>query len=361
MHFTTTVYKHSALATICSALGMVFLITGLYCLLSVSIITGLVFLALGGLLLFLSPKINKRAVMKKLKKSLTDPELIRQIQQSAVAAYSLFLNAPSIFMLEFLDQHNPEAAKLIAAKQAGHMTEDELIQQLRSLDGTAGQQTSDDSSRTSPNYTNDMFSLETVQTLSELTVKQQAALTKQKKSSKLLLTICAPLLFIGLATMIVCFQASTTTTEYREETYFMSASTGDYTCIEAREVLPYRTDDSYVYCRADGILGDVYFRISLDEEERFNAIYPPNSSSDWRYNGQYVPIYGVVRNIDGVAILDGSFEPELRTVLNAPQPWTVLSVILSVISGICVIIFGVKYLSAKKGLKALAETSHIQD
>lgn len=359
MHFSVVTYKHSGWATCFSIFGTLFLITGLYT--TIGAITsgdfpfGLVFCIIGALMLFFAPRINKRAVNKKLQKSLSDPELILRVQRSAVAAYSLFMNAPSLPMMQYLEQLNPEAAKLIAAKQAGMLTEDELLLQLRNMDGASEQHECEQQPHSDLKYENEMFKLENMYTLDELAEKKRSVLTKQKKQRKVSLYVCGAVFLVALVTFIICIACTTQTVADREIVFVSMAKKGDYTELTTKQLTPHYTDGGYVYCEAKvDYSTTVDVRFPESEQNQFDAMFHPIDYGYYASN-TLVSIYGEVVEYKGMLILDGSFEREQETHYNMPMPWTVLACVLLFISGICLILFGVTHVGANKELKALTE------
>ncbi len=352
MHFSYTHYKHSVLATVCSAFGMTFIISGISGLVNAMYIGALICFAIGALLLFLAPKANKRAVRKKMMKSLKDPELIRRIRQSAVAAYALFKNAPTIVMLQYLAQYNPEAAKLITDKLDGHMSEEELIEKLRSMDEVAEQQICDTQSSSGKIYENEMFQLENVKTVDEQRDEACAELSMQQKISRVWLKIGIPVLWVSAVAFIVCLMLSTSIEKEPIDIY--DARTGDYVQLETDAIRQYKTEDGYVYFRVNSWASWANFRIPETETDQLYTVFRVDKDDpDRRTSRKPVSIYGVVRNVDGVAVLDGSLEPEMRK--NAPMPWTAIALALMISSAICLIVFLKKYLSAKKALVSLVK------
>ena len=352
MHFSYTVYKHSPLATFCSAFGVMFLITGLYSLLSVEFIAAVIFFALGGLLLFLAPRISKRAVTRKIDKALKDPKLIQNIQNSAEAAYALFLNMPTIPMLQYLEQHNPEAARRIAAKQAGKITEDELIRKLRDIDETFAKQPSDQFTTSDRIYKNEMFELKRIYTQDERTKKTQEELIKKKKQSKTGILACGAVFLVAISAMIFCPIISITVAAPREVEYLGNSRAGAYVQVDVTEIRQYKTVDGYAYYVATDGVFTRKVRISQDEVGELNTFFQSDSDTNWKVKGEAVSIYGELQSIDGEFVLDGSLKQEKEQTERA-FPLVIVAGIVLMISVVCLAILTEKYLKYRKETKII--------
>ena len=353
MRFSYTVYKHSPLATFCSAFGWVFLITGLYSLVSVEFIAAIIFFALGGLLLFLAPRVNKRTVERKMEKALKDPKLIRNIQESAEAAYALFLNMPTIPMLQYVEQYNPEAARWIAAKQAGHITEDELIQKLRGVDETFSKQRSDQVASSDRIYKNEMFELKRAYTQGERTKKTQEELIRKKKQSKNGILICGAVFFVAILAMVFFSMFPVTVATPREVEDSRISRAGAYVQMDVTEIREYKTEDGCAfYIATDGVFTRKV-RISQDEVEKLHTFFYIDSDTKWKVKGEAVSIYGELRSVDGEFVLDGSLKREQKQTESAVPVIIVAGIVLS-ISGICLAVFAEKYLAYRKESKVIS-------
>ncbi|MBE6784361.1 MAG: hypothetical protein E7536_10180 [Ruminococcaceae bacterium] len=201
MYIFFSFYKKSFLATLLSISGSVCLAIGIYALFEREFLPGLIYILVGAGLLFIASKVNKAVIKRKLEKSLKDPKLIEYVQKSSLAAYSLFKNDPSPFMLKYIAGINPYAAALINQLCTNQITETVLISMLTQHDAQNGSIILWNNVQTTL-YHNNMFSLNLVvesNSEAEFDLKKKIKRNETKKA----LTIIGIVVLITLVFTVI--------------------------------------------------------------------------------------------------------------------------------------------------------------
>lgn len=207
------VYPKSLLATLCSLGGMLCLALGIGGAVNDisdkkygDLVLWIILAVLGVAIFISADKVNKVVVKRKMKKSLEDEKLIAYIQQSTLAAYSLFKNDPTDAMLSYIYGYNPYAANVIKQYITYAITEDVLINVLREYDTQNGSIGIWDEKKSSL-YHNNMFTLMRVVSSSDpnhaLVVKQA-----KKEETKKGFAIVGGCLLVGIIIAVIIVAVS---------------------------------------------------------------------------------------------------------------------------------------------------------